>query len=113
MYDLFCGVESGKIKYNNRKGPTTISKRLTIPHEASIRTELWFALEKQAFRHTPTTTHIDQRKTEWLKCCDYVFKDRADDEEQAAKDRRGDRPAENEDSGDDDDEEDELDTKYY
>ncbi len=113
MYDLICGgVESGKLKYNDRRGPTTISKLMTIPHEAS-RTELWFALEKQAFRHTPTTTHIDQRKTEWLKCCNYVFQDRVDNEEQVAKDRRGDCPAENEDSGDDDDEEDELDTKYY
>ncbi len=114
MYDLFCGgVESGKINYNDKKGPTTISTLLTIPHEASIRTELWFALEKQAFRHNPSITHIDERKAEWLKCCDYVFHDRADNEEQAAKDRRGDYPAVNEASDDDDNEEDELDKKYY
>ncbi len=82
MYDLFCGgVESGKIKYNDKRGPTTISKLLTIPHEANIRTEVWFALEKQAFRHNPSTTHIDKRKVEWLKCCDHVFQDRAGNEE--------------------------------
>jgi hypothetical protein len=52
MYDLFCGgVESGKIKYNEKRGPTTISKLLTMSHEANIRTELWFALEKQNYRH--------------------------------------------------------------
>jgi hypothetical protein len=114
MYDLFCsGVESGKIKNNDRKGPTTISKLLTISHEASIRTELWFALEKQAFRHNPSTLHIDERKAQWLKCCDYVFHDRADNEVQAALNRRGDSPAVNEGSDDDDNEEDELDTKYY
>ena len=56
---------------------------------------------------------INQRKAEWLKCCDYVFHDRADNEVQAATDRRGD-PAVNEASDDDNDsEEDELDTKYY
>ena len=114
MYDLFCGgVESGKLKNNEKKGPATISTLLTIPHEASIRTELWFALSSQKFSHNPSTTQINQRKAEWLKCCDYVFRDRADNEEQAAKDRRGDYPAVNEGSDDDDNEEDELDKKYY
>ncbi len=56
MYDLFCGgVESGKIKYNEKRGPTTISKLLTMSHEANNRTELWFALEKQNYRHNPST----------------------------------------------------------
>jgi hypothetical protein len=114
MYDLFCGgVESGKIKYNKKRGPTTISKLLTMSHEAKIRTELWFALKKQSYRHNPSTLHINERKAEWLKCCDYVFKDRADNEEQATKERRGDCPVQHEESGDDDDEEDELDKKFY
>ena len=113
MYDLFCGgVESGKFKNNEKKGPTTISTLLTIPHEASIRTELWFALSSQRFSHNPSTTLINQRKAEWLKCCDYVFHDRADNEVQAATDRRGDT-AVHEASDDNDSEEDELDTKYY
>lgn len=114
MYDLFCGgVESGKLKNNEKKGPATISTLLTIPHEASIRTELWYALSEQKFGHNPSTTHIDARKDQWLKCCDYVFHDRADNEVQAATDRRGD-PAVNEASDDDNDSEEvELDTKYY
>jgi hypothetical protein len=114
MYDLFCGgVESGKIKYNEKRGPTTISKLLTMSHEANIRIELWFALEKQNYRHNPSTTHIGERKDEWLKCCNYVLEDRADNEEQATKERRGDCPVQHEESGDDDDEEDELDKKFY
>ena len=115
LYDLFCGgVESGKIKYNEKRGPTTISKLLTMSHEANIRNEIWWALEKQNFHHNPSTTHIKDRKDEWLKCCNYVFKDRADNEEQATKERRGDCPLQHEESGDDDDdEEDELDKKYY
>jgi hypothetical protein len=115
LYDLFCGgVESGKIKYNEKRAPTTISKLLTMSHEANIRNEIWWALEKQNFHHNPSTTHIQDRKDQWLKCCDYVFKDRADNEEQATKERRGDCPLQHEESGDDDDdEEDELDKKYY
>ena len=115
LYDLFCGgVESGKIKYNEKRGPTTISKLLTMSHEAHIRTEIWWALGKQNFSHNPSTKHIGERKEEWLKCCKYVFKDRDDNEEQATKERRGDCPLEHEESGDDDDdEEDELDKKYY
>jgi hypothetical protein len=62
LYNLFCsGIESGRIKYNPKKCPTTISKLLTISHEANIRSELWWALTCQKFHHLPTTTHIDER----------------------------------------------------
>ncbi len=114
MYNLFCsGIESGKIKYNPKKCPTTISKLLTISHEASIRSELWWALTSQSFRHLPTTTHIEERVEAYKKFRDYVIADRADNEEEAAKGRHGDHPAENDESGEDDDDEDELDPKYY
>ena len=47
LYSLICGgVESGKFKQNPRREPATISDLLTVAHEALIRSELHFALEK-------------------------------------------------------------------
>ncbi len=114
LYNLFCsGFESGRFKYNPKKCPTTISKLLTISLEANIRSELWWALTCQKFRHLPTTEHIEERVETYEKFRGYVIADRADNEEEAAKGRHGDHPAENDESGEDDDDEDELDPKYY
>jgi hypothetical protein len=57
MYRLLCeGVESGLLKQTTEQDPTTISKLLTVAHEANIRVELYFALRAQRYRHTPADT---------------------------------------------------------
>ena len=73
MYDIFCaGIESGNLKYNPKKGPTTISKLLTVRYEASIRSELWWTLSEQRFRHLPTSTHIKEREAQYEQFRDIV-----------------------------------------
>ncbi len=52
MYSLICGgVESGKFKQNPKRDPATISDLLTVAHEAAVRSELYFGLEKARLRH--------------------------------------------------------------
>ena len=66
MYSLICeGVESGKLKQNPRREPATISDLLTVAHEAAIRSELWFGLEKPGYRHDPSIEHGRLRLEEW------------------------------------------------
>ena len=114
LYNLFCsGIESGKIKYNPKKGPTTISKLLTISHEANIRSELWWALDSQKYRHLPSAEHIKDRLLEFHKFREKVIADCADNEEKAAQGRHGPQPADNDESSEDDDDEDEMDPKLY
>ncbi len=53
LFDFFCaGLESGHFRGSKfRSSKTDISKLITVSHEAHLRTELWFALSKKAFRH--------------------------------------------------------------
>ena len=50
VYNLICGgLESGKIKKLTKpEGPTSIKRLLTGAHEANLRLELYYALEKQS-----------------------------------------------------------------
>jgi hypothetical protein len=115
MYDLFCsGIESGNFKYNPKKGPTTISKLLTMRYEASIRSELWWAISEQRFRHLPTKPHIEERVVQYEQFRDKVIADRAENEAQAANGRHPAGENEDDESGEDNDDEDELDDpKFY
>ena len=86
---------------------------MTISHEAVVRSELWWALDSQKFRHLPSDVHINERVVEFNKFREYVIADRADNEEEAAQGRHGVQPADNDESGEDDDDEDEMDPKLY
>ena len=84
MYNLICGgVESGKFKQNPKRDPATISDLLTVAHEAAIRSELYFALEKAGFRHDPSIEHGRLRHEEWKFFCDLVYEDRVNNEKNA------------------------------
>ena len=116
IYDIFCsGIESGNLKYNPKKGPTTISKLLTVRYEASIRSELWWTLSEQRFRHLPTSTHIKEREAQYEQFRDMVLADRAANEAQAAIGRHPAGENEDDTSGEETDDEDELDNdpKFY
>jgi hypothetical protein len=116
MYDLFCsGIESGNLKYNPRKGPTTVSKLLTVRYEASIRSEMWWAISEQRFRHNPSTPHILERVVQYDAFRELVIADRAENEAQAANARHPAGENEEDDSGEDSDDKDELDDdpKFY
>ena len=59
LYDLICsGIESGKLKNRPKlKQPSTLPRLITVAHEAHLRLELFFALEKQRYGHDPSTEH--------------------------------------------------------
>ena len=114
MYSLICeGVESGKLKQNPRRDPATISDLLTVAHEAAIRSELWFGLEKPGYRHDPSLEHARLRLEEWKFFCDLVYEDRTHNEKNAWLTRFGAVPGSA--GSDDDDSEDgaTIDPKYF
>jgi hypothetical protein len=100
-------------------GPTSIKKLLTGAHEANLRLELCFALEKQSFGHTPSHDHSGHRADLWREFSQLVYDDRRNNEEAATLARRGGVPegaSEDDDDDDDDDEEDAAppcDPKFY
>ncbi len=90
MYRLLCeGVESGQLKQTTAEDPNTISKFLTVAHEANIRVELYFALRAQRYRHTPTTAQRKLRTKKWNTFCQLVKLDRAANEAAATQVRLG------------------------
>ena len=115
LYSLICGgVESGKFKQNPRREPATISDLLTIAHEALIRSELHFALEKSKNRHIGSKDHGKLRKEEWKVFRDLVWNDRKKNEVNAHLARGNDVTGGSASSDDDDDNDCEtLDPKYY
>jgi len=108
MYNLLCGgLESGKLKKREKRGKTTISDLLTGAHEAWIRLELHYNLQKQMARHKANKSHNTARTEEWQVFCGLVFQDREENEKQATLERAGNGPAsevqnDNEDDDDDD-----------
>jgi hypothetical protein len=113
MYSLICGgVESGKFKQNPKRDPATISDLLTVAHEAAVRSELYFGLEKAGFRHDPAIEHGKLRHEEWKFFCDLVFEDRVNKEKNAAIARVGVVPA-GAGSDDDSDDGETMDPKYF
>jgi hypothetical protein len=114
MYSLICGgVESGKFKQNPRREPATISDLLTVAHEAAIRSELWFGLEKPGYRHDPSLDHGRLRKEEWIFFRDLVYEDRMNNEENATRARFGAVPASAGSDDDDSDDGETIDPKYF
>ena len=114
MYNLICGgVESGKFKQNPRRDPATVSDLLTVAHEAAIRSELYFALEKPCYRHDPSTDHGKVRRQEWKFFCDLVYDDRVQNEKNAAIARVGVVPAGAGSDDDDSDDGETMDPKYF
>lgn len=109
MYRLLCeGVESGLLKQTTEQDPTTISKLLTVAHEANIRVELYFALRSQRYRHTPADTQKIVRTKKWNTFCHLVKLDRAANEAAATQARlgAGGVGGHNGEDGDDDDDDD-------
>ena len=116
LYSLICGgVESGKFKQNPRREPATISDLLTVAHEALIRSELHFALEKSKNRHVGSIDHGKLRKEEWKVFRDLVWNDRKKNEVNAHLARGNDVTGGSAGSDDDDDDDDgeTMDPKYY
>ena len=116
LYSLICGgVESGKFKHNPRREPATISDLLTVAHEALIRSELHFALEKSKNRHVGSIDHGKLRKDEWKVFRDLVWNDRKKNEVNAHLARGNDVTGGSPGSDDDDDDDDceTMDPKYY
>jgi hypothetical protein len=121
VYNLFCGgLESGKItKLQKPEGPTSIKRLLTGAHEANLRLELYYALEKKSFGHTPSHDHSGNRADLWREFGQLVYDNRRNNEEAATLARRGGVPegaSEDDDDDDDDDDEDAAppcDPKFY
>jgi hypothetical protein len=78
LYNLICsGIESGNLKNTQKlKNPSTLPRLLTVAHEAHLRLELFFSLEKQGYGHDPSTVHTARRIKLWGKLCDIVISDR-------------------------------------
>jgi hypothetical protein len=109
MYRLLCeGVESGLLKQTTAQDPTTISKLLTVAHEANIRVELYFALRAQRYRHPPTLAQKIVRTKKWNTFCHLIKLDRAANEAAATQARlgAGGVGGHNGEDGDDDDDDD-------
>ena len=114
MYSLICGgVESGKFKQNPRRDPATISDLLTVAHEAAIRSELWFGLEKPGYRHDPSLDHGRLRLEEWKFFCELVYEDRTHNEKNATQARFGAVPGTAGSDDDDSDDGETIDPKYF
>ena len=64
LYNLICsGIESGKLKNTTKlKNRSTLPRLLTVAHEAHLRLELFFALEKQRYGHDPSTDRSYRKK---------------------------------------------------
>ena len=119
VYNLLCsGLESGKVRSLSKQGPTSIKKLLTVAHEGNLRMELYLALGKQAFGHTPSHDHSSDRAALWTSFCHLVHADRKANEEAATRDRHGAPDGASQDDEDDDDDDDDdavpaCDPKFY
>jgi hypothetical protein len=84
VYSRFCeGLESGTLKQSEKVNPASISKHITIGHEAHFRLELWFALSRQKYAHHPNKSYNFMRKAEWNVFLELVYLDRKTNEAQA------------------------------
>ena len=87
------GLESGCIKGIPPCKPSKIGKLLTIAGEAHIRLELWLALTKRNFRHSPAIEDQVDRKRKWKDLARLVSKDRQKNLDAAHKLRMSKLPA--------------------
>ena len=119
LYNLICsGIESGKLKNTTKlKNRSTLPRLLTVAHEAHLRLELFFALEKQRYGHDPSIDHTGTRIRLWQKLCDIVHSDRERNGAQAELTRFGGASVSNDNAGDDSEDESSqkprINPKYY
>jgi hypothetical protein len=90
VFTLFCqGLESGMLKQSMKLNPTPLASLITIAHEAHFRAELWLHLGRATFKHSATNEHIQYRKSNFDEFCEFVAKDREDNEADASSRRLG------------------------
>jgi len=77
------GLESGIIRGIPPSKPKRIGKLITIAAEAHIRLELWLALAKRSFRHSPALEEKIERRIKWKELARLVHKDRTDNADAA------------------------------
>ena len=70
------GLESGIIRGIPPSKPKRIGKLITIAAEAHIRLELWLALAKRSFRHSPALEEKIERRIKWKELARLVHKDK-------------------------------------
>jgi hypothetical protein len=88
VYSRLCeGLESGNLKQSEKVNPASISKLITIGHEAHFRLELWFALSRQKYAYHPNKAYNFMRKAEWNVFLELVYLDRKINETKAHLDR--------------------------
>ena len=77
------GMESGKLRSTKFVDPRTISKSITIAHEAHFRLDLFLTLQKRGYRHGPGPLEAKSRKKMWNKLLRKVYEDRQNNEASA------------------------------
>ena len=77
------GMESGKLRSTKFVDPRTISKSITIAHEAHFRLDLYLTLQKRGYRHGPGPIEAKSRKKMWNKLLRKVYEDRQNNEASA------------------------------
>ena len=68
---------------SEKVNPASISKLITIGHEAHFRLELWFTLSRQKYAHHPNKTYNFMRKAEWNVFLELVYNNRKTNETNA------------------------------
>ena len=113
LYRKFTlGLESGNIRGLKRRNPAPIHELITTAHEAHIRLELWLALSRRNYRHTPSMQDNIDRKKKWKRMAALVKKDRADNGKDAHETRVKDLPRMPDEESDDGDDE-SLGSEFY
>lgn len=77
------GLESGGINGMPPSKPKRIGKLITIAAEAHIRLELWLALAKRSFRHSPALEDQIDRRRKWKELAKLVYQDRTENADAA------------------------------
>ena len=77
------GLESGGIKGIPPTKPQRIGKLITIAAEAHVRLELWLALAKRSFRHSPALEDQIYRRRKWKELARLVYQDRTENADAA------------------------------
>ena len=77
------GIESGKLRSTKFVDPRTISKSITIAHEAHFRLDLFLTLQKRGYRHGPGHLEAKSRKKMWNGLLRKVYEDRQNNEASA------------------------------
>lgn len=76
-------IESGKLRSTKHVEPKTMSKSITISHEAHFRLDLYLSLQKRGYRHGPGHAGAKSRKKLWSALLRLVHEDRQNNEANA------------------------------